>query len=304
LKRFKWLCPQLYEQFLLITAIPRAAVRQARFGEESRREFLQKNHLGLRLISLKCAVTLQGASTITMQVARNFYLSAEKTFTRKLYEILLALKIEAQLSKDQILELYMNQIYLGQRAYGFASASEIYFGKPKDITPARRRCWPACRRRRRATTRSPTRSARSSASSTSSTGCSKTDSSPKTSARLRMPRCCTYRAPTESPIHAEYVAEMARQLVFAQYGDEAYTRGLNVTLTVDSTDQLVAYHALRRGIMDFERRQQFRGPEGYVDLPADPKAVDAARRRGAGRPPRQRRPEGRRRAGGVAQEGA
>jgi penicillin-binding protein 1A len=85
----------------------------------------------------------------------------------------------------------------------------------------------------------------------------------------------TYRAPSESPIHAEYVAEMARQLVYAQYGDEAYTRGLNVVLTVTSTDQLAAYHALRRGIMDFERRQQFRGPEGYVDLPADPKAVDA-----------------------------
>ena len=85
----------------------------------------------------------------------------------------------------------------------------------------------------------------------------------------------TYRAPSESPIHAEYVAEMARQLVFAQYGDEAYTRGLNVVLTVNSTDQLSAYHALRRGIMDFERRQQFRGPEGYVDLPADPKALDA-----------------------------
>jgi penicillin-binding protein 1A len=84
-----------------------------------------------------------------------------------------------------------------------------------------------------------------------------------------------YRAPTESPIHAEYVAEMARQLLFAQYGEEAYTRGLNVTVTVNSVDQLVAYHALRRGIMDFERRQQFRGPEAYVDLPADPKALDA-----------------------------
>jgi penicillin-binding protein 1A len=76
----------------------------------------------------------QGASTITMQVARNFYLSTEKTFTRKIYEILLALKIESLLSKDQILELYMNQIFLGQRAYGFAAAAEIYFGKPlKDV---------------------------------------------------------------------------------------------------------------------------------------------------------------------------
>ena len=79
----------------------------------------------------------QGASTITMQVARNFYLSTEKTFTRKVYEILLALKIESQLSKEQILEVYMNQIFLGQRAYGFAAASEIYFGKPlSDITVA------------------------------------------------------------------------------------------------------------------------------------------------------------------------
>ena len=79
----------------------------------------------------------QGASTITMQVARNFFLSSEKTYTRKIYEMLLAYKIEASLSKDQILELYMNQIYLGQRAYGFASAEQIYFGKNiKDITLA------------------------------------------------------------------------------------------------------------------------------------------------------------------------
>ena len=72
----------------------------------------------------------QGASTITMQVARNFFLSSEKTVTRKLYEALLAYKIESELTKEQILELYVNQIYLGQRAYGFAAASQIYFGKP------------------------------------------------------------------------------------------------------------------------------------------------------------------------------
>ena len=79
----------------------------------------------------------QGASTITMQVARNFYLPTEKTFTRKIYEMLLALKIESMLSKDQILELYMNQIYLGQKASGFAAASDIYFGKKlADVTVA------------------------------------------------------------------------------------------------------------------------------------------------------------------------
>src|SRR5690606_8250047 len=79
----------------------------------------------------------QGASTITMQVARNFYLSSEKTWTRKLYELLLTLKIEANLSKDEILALYVNQIYLGQRAYGFASAALIYYGKDlSELTPA------------------------------------------------------------------------------------------------------------------------------------------------------------------------
>ena len=79
----------------------------------------------------------QGASTITMQVARNFFLSSEKTVTRKLYEVLLALKIEKNLTKDQILELYINQIYLGQRSYGFASAAQIYYGKSLDqLTPA------------------------------------------------------------------------------------------------------------------------------------------------------------------------
>ena len=77
------------------------------------------------------------------------------------------------------------------------------------------------------------------------------------------------------PVHAEYVAEMARQLIFSQYGEEAYTRGLNVYLTIDSADQMVAYRALRKGIMDYERRQVYRGPEAYVDLPANPKELDA-----------------------------
>ena len=131
------------------------AIEDARFYQHGGVDYMGVLRAGLANLS---EARSQGASTITMQVARNFYLSTEKTFTRKIYEILLALKIESQLSKDQILELYMNQIYLGQRAYGFAAASEIYFGKPlKDITSPRRRCWPACRRRRRPTTRSSTR---------------------------------------------------------------------------------------------------------------------------------------------------
>lgn len=87
----------------------------------------------------------QGASTITMQVARNFFLTRDKTWTRKLYEVLLAYKIEGSLSKDEILELYINQIYLGQRAYGFQSASQVYFGKPfVKSALLKLQCWLVC----------------------------------------------------------------------------------------------------------------------------------------------------------------
>ena len=133
-----------------------------------------------------------------MQVARNVYLSTEKTFTRKLYEILLAFKLESLLTKDQILEIYMNQIYLGHRAYGFAAASETYFGKPlKDITSPRPRCWPACRRRRRPTTRSPTRArARAPAVHHRPHARERLHHAPS-SARPRKARSCSCRAPTD-----------------------------------------------------------------------------------------------------------
>ena len=88
-------------------------------------------------------------------------------------------------------------------------------------------------------------------------------------------RCCATARPPKCAVHAEYVAETARQLIFDQYGDEAYTRGLNVYLTLDSAEQTLAYRALRKGILDYERRQVYRGPEAYVDLPADPKELDA-----------------------------
>jgi penicillin-binding protein 1A len=218
----------------------------------------------------------QGASTITMQLARNFYLSTEKTFTRKIYEILLALKIESLLNKEQILEIYMNQIYLGQRAYGFASASETYFGKPlKDITvaeaamlaglPKAPSAYNPIVNPKRATERQRYIVARM------------LENGFITEAQhdAALAQVLKYREPSEVPVHAEYVAEAARQLIFNQYGAEAYTRGLNVTLTLNSAEQMVAYRALRKGIMDFEKRQVYRGPEAYLDLPANPKEVDA-----------------------------
>ena len=217
----------------------------------------------------------QGASTITMQVARNFYLSTEKTFTRKIYEVLLTWKIESQLSKDQILEAYMNQIFLGQRAHGFAAASEIYFGKPlKDVTiaeaamlaglPKAPSAYNPIVNPKRANVRQQHIIERMQANGFISVE----------QAQAARAEKLQYRSQSEVAVHAEFVAEAARQLVFAQYGDDTYSRGLNATLTVNAAEQMIAYRALRRGLMDFELRQIYRGPEAYVDLPRDPAALD------------------------------
>jgi penicillin-binding protein 1A len=219
----------------------------------------------------------QGASTITMQVARNFYLPTKKTFTRKIYEILLALKIENQLSKDQILEIYMNQIYLGQRAHGFAAASETYFGKPlAEINLAEAALLAGLPQsphggnpvvnRERAVARQQHVLDRMLANRFIAP-------EQREAARRTL---LSFRSEPDVPVYADYVAETARQLIFSQYGDDAYRRGLNVHLTVDSGEQVAAYRALRRGILDYERRQVYRGPENYVNLPADPSELEAA----------------------------
>ena len=218
----------------------------------------------------------QGASTITMQVARNFYLSSERTYTRKIYEILLTLKIESQLSKDEILELYMNQIYLGQRAYGFSSASEIYFGKPlADITLAEAAMLAGLPKA--PSTFNPIANPKRARERQQYIIDRMLLNDLITPAQHDAAKAQTlkYRSVSEVPPNAEYVAETARQLIFSQYGEDTYTRGLNVYLTLTSTEQLAAYRALRKGIMDYEKRQVYRGPEAYADLPADPKALDA-----------------------------
>ena len=220
----------------------------------------------------------QGASTITMQVARNVYLSSEKTYTRKIYEILLTYKLEHLLSKDQILEIYMNQIYLGNRAYGFASACETYFGKPlKDITiaeaamlaglPKAPSAYNPVSNPKRARARQLyiiERMRENGHITAAQEQAAKTE-------KLRV------RSQSERNMsHAEYVAETVRQMVYAQYGADTYTRGLNVYTTVNSVEQLAAYKALRQGIMDYERRQFYRGPEKFIDLPEEPKAMEEA----------------------------
>jgi len=222
--------------------------------------------------------TQQGAGTITMQVARNFFLTREKTITRKLREALLAWKIEASLSKDEILELYVNQIFLGQRAYGFAAASQIYFSKPlKDLTiaeaamlaglPKAPSAYNPVNNPRRAKTRQQYVLRRMH--------------------ELRFINDDQWREAQSAPLvvhqglreavntHAEFVAEMARQVVFDAYGDDAYTRGLTVWTTVRKADQDAAYDAVRRGVFEYDRRHGYRGPETFVNIPDDPAEQDA-----------------------------
>ena len=218
----------------------------------------------------------QGASTITMQVARNFFLSSEKTLTRKVYEALLAFKIENNLSKDEILEIYVNQIYLGQRAYGFAAAAQIYYGKPlKNLTVAEIAML---------------------------AGLPKAPSSfnpvanPKRAKQrqlyvLRRMRELGYindaqlaeaqkqdlrikRDVNEFAVRADHVAEMARQIAFERFQEEAYTRGLRVITTLIKADQEAAYASLRRGVLDYDRRHGYRGAKGYVDLGQPGTALD------------------------------
>lgn len=213
----------------------------------------------------------QGASTITMQVARNVYLSSEKTYTRKIYEVLLTFKLEHMLTKDQILEVYMNQIFLGNRAYGFAAAAEAYFGKPlKDITVAEAAMLAGLPKAPSAYNPiiNPKR-ARSRQLYIIERMLENGFITPEQAEAANKEELKVRTSSDHSSVHAEFVAETVRQLIFAQYGADTYTRGLNVYTTLQSADQLLAYQALRRGIMNYERRQAYRGPEKFVSLPTD-----------------------------------
>jgi penicillin-binding protein 1A len=211
-----------------------------------------------------------GASTITMQVARNFFLSREKVLSRKLNEIVLAYKIEDALTKDQILELYMNQIYLGQRSYGFASAARSYFGKKLgDLTiaetamlaglpqnPARHN--PAVNPKRAKLRQEQVLRRLRDLGDIDEAQYAKAVAEP-----LRV-----HSKPQEFGTHAQYVAELARQVVFAQYAEESYTRGIRVYTTIDSKAQEAAYDSVRRNVLAYDSRHGYRGPEARIELPA------------------------------------
>lgn len=220
----------------------------------------------------------QGASTITQQVARNFFLSSEQTVKRKLYEVLLAWKIEKTLTKDQILELYMNQIYLGQRAYGFASAAQIYFGKKlSDITIAEAAMLAGLPKAPSAN--NPVVNPKRARARQQYILQRMHDLGYITTAQYEQARDEQLKIKMDSNefgVHAEYVAEMARQMVYEQFKEDTYTRGLNVFTTITKSDQDAAYLALRRGVLDYEKRQPYRGPEGYMEIPTDKSEAEAA----------------------------
>ncbi|TWC71149.1 penicillin-binding protein 1A [Herbaspirillum sp. SJZ099] len=213
----------------------------------------------------------QGASTITMQVARNVFLTKEKTFSRKLYEVLLANKIENALTKDQILEVYMNQIYLGQRAFGFAAAARTYFGKDlKDVTlaeaamlaglPKAPSAYNPIVNPKRAHIRQQYILQRM--LDVGFITQAQYDAASKEELKVRTPG-------SQYNTHAEYVNEMVRQMVYAQYKEDTYTQGFNVYTTINAADQQAAYLAVRKGVMDYDRRHGYRGPEETVALPAN-----------------------------------
>ena len=210
----------------------------------------------------------QGASTITMQVARNFFLTREKTLTRKFSEALLAFKIEHNLSKDKILELYVNQIYLGQRSYGFAAAAQTYFGKSlQEINIAEAAMLaglpkapsgynPIVNPKRAKSRQLYVLGRLHKLNHISDEELTELEKQPiavrKQSSTLAMP--------------ADYVAEMVRQIIYDRYQEDAYSNGIKVYTTIRQLDQEAAYQALRKNIIEYDRRRGYRGPEGYIDL--------------------------------------
>jgi len=254
---------------LMINAV--LAIEDARFYEHSGVDYI--GLLRAAIANLGQAKS-QGASTITMQVARNVYLSSEKSYMRKIYEILLTMKLEALLSKDQILEIYMNQIFLGHRAYGFASAAQVYYGKQlKELSiaeaamlaglPKAPSAYNPINNPKRARARQLYIIERMQENGFITAE----------QARAAKEEQLVLRRDSDKPaLHAEHLAEMVRQVVYEQYGAETYTRGLTVYTTLNANAQRAAYAALRRGVLDYERRQHYHGPEKFITLPSDPKA--------------------------------
>ncbi len=262
---------ELHRNLVRLNEVPNLMVKAFLATEDQR--FLE--HHGVDFYGLLRATgevlltgsKVQGGSTITMQVARNFYLSREKTFLRKFTEILLSLKIEREFTKEQILELYLNKIFLGNRAYGIAAAAQVYFNKtlnqltlpematiaglPKAPSAINPLVNPIAAKQRR------------------------------DHVLLRMYELgyiskAVYEAAIATPmlthaqtnaggmIKAPYVAEMVRDMMYKSFGEDIYLKGYNVYTTINSAQQIAADKALRTSLLAYDKRHDYREPEKNI----------------------------------------
>lgn len=232
------------------------------------------NHYGVDLTSLMRAATQivksgqiqTGGSTITMQVAKNFFLTSERSFSRKINEILLALQIERELSKNEILELYVNKIYLGNRAYGIEAAAQVYYGKSiRDTSLAQMAMIAGLPK---APSRfnplvNPTRALERRDWILGRMYSLGRIDKKRYDEALAEPINVSYHVPAPELV-APYIAEMARAEMVGRYGSEAYTEGFNVTTTVPSDLQIAANSAVREGLIAYDQRHGYRGPESRL----------------------------------------
>jgi penicillin-binding protein 1A len=262
--------PQLMKDSLL-------AVEDARFYEHSGIDPISVARAAVSILSGGLVRRVSGGSTITQQVARTFLLSNARTVDRKLKEAMLSLRIEAALSKDQILALYMNQIYLGSRSYGFEAAAQTYFGKTLSaLSPAECAMLAGLPQNPHFVNpiRNPERArARQLIALSRMLTVGVITDAQYASAKAEK---LVVRKPSHVEVHAEHVAEIARAQVFAQFGDLAYTQGFTVTTTLVAAEQQAAYQALRRTLIEHAQRQPWRGPEDNESLSSDLKDDDPA----------------------------
>jgi penicillin-binding protein 1A len=252
--------PELMKQAIL-------AAEDDRFYEHGGVDF--KSVLRAAYSNFTAGGTKQGASTITMQVARNFFLTNEKRYSRKFNEVLLAFKIEGSLGKDEILQLYINHIYLGQRAYGFSTAAQVYFGKSLqqiDLAemailaglPKAPSAYNPVTNLKRAQLRQTYILRRMHELGYIN--------AVQYDAALKFPVIVKRNGSSEFAIKADFLAEMVRQVVYEQYQEATYTQGMKVYTTIRQKDQVAAHAALRKGVLEYDSRHGYRGPEGFINL--------------------------------------
>lgn len=259
-------------QFVPIAQVPQLlkdaviAVEDTRFREHAG---IDPKGMARAALAMLTGGRRQGASTITQQVARTFFLEQRFSAERKTREILIALELEKQLTKDQILELYFNEIFLGQRAYGFAAAAQVYFGKPLDQLTVGEAAMLAglpqnphyanpIANVERATQRQRVVLERMRVTGVIS-------DAQHAAARAEK---LAIRAPGQGVLHAGHVAEMARAVVVARFGTGAYTSGIKVVTSLRAAEQRAAWAALRRGVLAHDRKGPWRGVEAFESLPA------------------------------------